>query len=67
MYLQHVLSAEVSQLGILVCAQCICNGLEQAGRPAVVHQGVCAQVSSLSHHLRTDRQSGLSAANVNLL
>jgi len=41
----------LAQLGVLVCADCICNGLEQAGRGAVMYQGMAAQVSCLSHHL----------------
>ena len=49
--LQHVLGAALTQLGVPVCADGVCNGLQQARRGAVVHQCVTAQVSCLSHDL----------------
>lgn len=51
LYLQHVLGAAVAQLGIPVGADCIRDGLHQALRGAVVHQGVAALVCSFCHDL----------------
>ena len=46
--LQHVLGTALTQLGVPVCADGVCYGLQQTRRGAVVHQCVAAQVSCLT-------------------